>query len=65
MSIDLFIPSFNEEEACRFVTDEYPTICTCTCDGGDSGGDPDQTPAPTPAPTGDHILIQSRHKHQH
>mmetsp|Transcript_43333 Transcript_43333/g.48510 ORF Transcript_43333/g.48510 Transcript_43333/m.48510 type:complete len:1556 (-) Transcript_43333:209-4876(-) len=50
VSLDIFIPSFNEEEACRFVTDEYPTICTCTCDGGESDDDPDPTPAPTPAP---------------
>jgi len=46
MGLDIFVPSLNEEEACRFVTDEYPNICTCTCDD-----DPDPTPAPIPDPT--------------
>lgn len=32
------------------MTEEYPTICTCTCDGGESDDDPDPTPVPTPAP---------------
>eukprot|EP00536_Pseudo-nitzschia_multiseries_P012439 jgi/Psemu1/309135/fgenesh1_kg.477_\ len=30
--------------ACRFVTEEYPDVCTCTCDTSPG-------PAPTPTPT--------------
>jgi len=34
---------FDESQACRYVTDEYPDICTCACDS--------TTPAPTKTPT--------------
>jgi hypothetical protein len=37
----------NEEGACRFVTEEFPNICTCICD------DDDPTPAPIPIPVPD------------
>merc|ERR1711933_642600 len=36
---------FDEAGACRFVSDEFPDICTCQCD------DEDDTSAPTSSPT--------------
>jgi len=36
---------FDEAGACRFVSEEFPDICTCLCD------DDDETASPTGAPT--------------
>ena len=49
------IDDFNEEDACRFVTDEFPDICTCACEDDDV-----PTRAPTPNPTTESPVAESR-----
>ena len=39
---------YDEAGACRFVSDEFPTICTCTCDNENNS--PPITASPTYAP---------------
>jgi len=41
----------DEAGACRLVTEEFPDICTCTCDADTSSPTLSPTPPPTSAPT--------------
>ena len=44
ISIGITTGPFDEEGACKFVTDEFPDVCTCDCTEI-------ATPEPTPSPT--------------
>merc|ERR1712238_518275 len=51
ISVGISTGPYDKAGACRFVTDEYPTICTCTCDDDDDDEDKQPTEAPTSEPT--------------
>merc|ERR1712176_4443 len=51
-SVNIFTGPFDEEGACRFVSDEFPDVCTCSCDEDED--EPPEDPieeSPTGAPT--------------
>ena len=47
LGVDITTGPFDEEGACRFVTNEFPNICTCHC----SAEEKDPTGSPTISPT--------------
>merc|ERR1712194_896230 len=50
LAVGITTGPYDKAGACRFVTDEFPTICTCTCDE-DEDEDEQPTAAPSSEPT--------------
>merc|ERR1712157_708564 len=44
-NVQIFTGPFDEEGACRFVSDEFPDVCTCSCDGDELEDEPPADPA--------------------
>jgi len=53
LSVGISGGPFDEADACKFVSDEFPDICTCDCTDSDSPDEDenDDTPDPTSSPT--------------
>merc|ERR1712157_221213 len=50
-NVGIFTGPYDEEGACQFVSDEFPDICTCSCDEPSSDEDEPSTESPTVSPT--------------